>query len=283
MKKTLLLMLIILLVFSLCSCKTQKDIENASSESSVIATVKNESKTVSTESIIENSSAASTENSSSPNTYVSEKTESIESVSVCTHSYRKEIIGVSCTSDGYIKYTCSKCGDSYKGEPVPAGHDFSKYLCERCGKIDPECDVFWGMNAFLSKYGTVNGKGNMNCYPNDSAALCLSNYIDQKQFMISIENSNNGNSISAYISEDFTNFSYRKGSTYGYFEVKNSAFSLDNKVIFDEFGTDPQNPIDQDVFATECAAELKILFQRIENEILIPKTGLTFKSFGFNI
>ncbi len=284
MKKALLLMLIILLIFSICGCKTQKDIENASSISSYVTAIKIESDDEKTESLTENIEETASVNTSYSNTATaSEKTQSTENQMVCIHSYRKETVGVSCSTDGYMKYTCSKCGDTYNGETVPAGHDFSKYLCERCGKIDPQCDVFWGINDFLSKYGTINGKGNLNCYPNATAALCLSNYLDQKQFMISIEDYNTTTSISAYIDTDFTNFSYRKGSTYGYFEVKNSAFSLDNTVIFDEFGTNSESPVDEDVFATECAVMLRTLFSRAENEILIPKTGLTFASFGFRI
>lgn len=64
------------------------------------------------------------------------------------HSYTSSITQPTCTSDGYITYTCSTCGYSYTGDPIPAlGHSYTTstvaatcetggytvHTCSRCG------------------------------------------------------------------------------------------------------------------------------------------------------
>ena len=160
-------------------------------------------------------------------------------------------------------------------------HDFSKYLCEKCGKIDPECNVFWGVNAFLSKYGEPNGKGNINCYPNPYAALSVSNYIDQDNFFIEYSEDTTGEVFSVWVKSGISTVSFRRGSTYGSYEIKNSVLSSEGKVVFDDFYTNPDNPVDQDVFATECAPKIDKYLRMAESKILIPKMGLKLSDFGF--
>ena len=66
----------------------------------------------------------------------------------CEHDYQAVVTAPTCTEAGYTTYTCSKCGDSYVGDEVPAmGHAYDKavveatcteagaitYTCSRCG------------------------------------------------------------------------------------------------------------------------------------------------------
>lgn len=56
---------------------------------------------------------------------------------VCEHAFVSEALEVTCNSDGGTKYTCTKCGDSYLDDVVPAlGHDFVDGKCTRCGTIE---------------------------------------------------------------------------------------------------------------------------------------------------
>ncbi|MBR4132147.1 MAG: endo-1,4-beta-xylanase, partial [Oscillospiraceae bacterium] len=69
----------------------------------------------------------------------------------CEHDYQAVVKAPTCTEPGYTTYTCSKCGDSYRGDEVPAfGHDWGEgevttqptesssgirtYTCSRCGE-----------------------------------------------------------------------------------------------------------------------------------------------------
>ena len=55
-----------------------------------------------------------------------------------THSYTADVTAPTCTERGYTTYTCSVCGDSYKGSYVdPLGHDYKNGTCTRCGVKDP--------------------------------------------------------------------------------------------------------------------------------------------------
>ena len=51
-----------------------------------------------------------------------------------THDYKATVTKPTCTERGYTTYTCSVCGDSYKGSYVdPLGHDYKNGTCTRCG------------------------------------------------------------------------------------------------------------------------------------------------------
>ena len=55
-----------------------------------------------------------------------------------THDYKAVVTEPTCTERGYTTYTCSVCGDSYKGSYVdPLGHDYKNGTCTRCGVKDP--------------------------------------------------------------------------------------------------------------------------------------------------
>ena len=55
-----------------------------------------------------------------------------------THDYKAAVTKPTCTEGGYTTYTCSVCGDSYKGSYVdPLGHDYKNGTCTRCGVKDP--------------------------------------------------------------------------------------------------------------------------------------------------
>ncbi|MBQ8351766.1 MAG: CotH kinase family protein [Clostridia bacterium] len=44
--------------------------------------------------------------------------------SCCQHDYQAETVSPTCKENGYIQYTCTACGDSYRGEELPAAHAF---------------------------------------------------------------------------------------------------------------------------------------------------------------
>ena len=55
-----------------------------------------------------------------------------------THKYVETVTKPTCTEKGYTTYTCSVCGDSYKGSYTDAlGHSYVGGSCTRCGASDP--------------------------------------------------------------------------------------------------------------------------------------------------
>ena len=62
-----------------------------------------------------------------------------DSTNECDHDYELvKTVDASCTEDGYKKYECSECGDSYKKEISKTGHCYENGLCIYCSEIDFE-------------------------------------------------------------------------------------------------------------------------------------------------
>ena len=297
MKKFITTFLIASIVFIISGCKTQKDlhtedtlsssqsIDNNSSLINDYNKESNDTESIDTESALSkpeaSASQASQQSADNKQSKPAQASAPSSEAAACQHDYRADKVEASCTEEGHIVYTCTKCGNSYQ-ETISARHDYSKYLCERCGKIDPAADKFRAMNAWLSAYGEPNGKGNMNCYPNDSASLSISNYLDQNTFFIDYDDSSAGVYFSVYVQgPDISTVSFRKDLTYGSYDIKNSALSSSRKIVFDEFYTSEENPVDEDVFATECAKKIDQYMLKAQNEIIYPKTGLKLNDFGF--
>ena len=56
------------------------------------------------------------------------------------HDYIEEVIEPTCTTGGYTKHTCSRCGDNYTdNEKTELGHDPAPAVEEN--RVDPECEV----------------------------------------------------------------------------------------------------------------------------------------------
>lgn len=52
----------------------------------------------------------------------------------CKHEYEEKQVEATCTAEGYNLFTCSKCGDSYKGDIVtPKKNHSGKDTCSICG------------------------------------------------------------------------------------------------------------------------------------------------------
>ena len=290
MKKTVVLLFCLIVVMCISGCKTQEELYQSdlsfSSNFVSLNSDDNSSELQPTDVVTEsadNSSIVSSGQSDtdSVNNETEQPTETSNNPVLCEHTYRESVRNVLCTAEGYVEYVCTKCNDSYK-QTIPAEHTYLKYLCENCGEIDPEADKLWAINAWLNTYGQPNGKGNMNCYPNDVSELSISNYLDQNSFFIDYNDATTGITFSVYVQGlDMCSVSFRKGSTYGSYEIKNSALSAENKIVFDEFYTSEDNPVDQDVFATECASMIDKCMLKAQNEILYPKMGLMLKDIGF--
>ena len=96
-----------------------------------------------------------------------------------THKYVETVTKPTCTEKGYTTYTCSVCGDSYKGSYTDAlGHSYVNGSCTRCGAKDPNykptvsfadvpSDAFYA-NAvkWAVENGITTGVGNNRFDPN---------------------------------------------------------------------------------------------------------------------
>ena len=56
----------------------------------------------------------------------------------CTHNYNAVVIAPTCTAGGFTTYTCTLCGNSYKGNQTAAkGHSYTNGTCSVCGASQP--------------------------------------------------------------------------------------------------------------------------------------------------
>ncbi len=213
----------------------------------------------------------------------SQGTVSDTSSKACQHTYTETFKDATCTTDGSILYQCTKCGYSYS-KALKGGHDFSKYLCERCGVIDKSMNVYTAVSAWLSKYGTLSDNGYFYCYPNQNTEVHISAsaFSDTADLSVTCGNEKSLHFEVTFGDDELCRVYFAKGDTYGRYEIKKSAFSGERKIVFEKFNTPQSNPIDQDAFATDCAKLIDSYMKRLENEILIPKMGITLVDIGFS-
>ena len=71
-----------------------------------------------------------------------------------SHSYAAEVVSPTCTTQGYTRYHCVNCGDSYTGDTVPvSGHDWQAASC-----FDPMyCGVCGNVQGQALGHNVVNG------------------------------------------------------------------------------------------------------------------------------
>lgn len=286
-KKAISALIILMLLLSLCACKENSQQDDVSSEISVVSSDINSSKETETSSDTQVSEIASSD-IPSESKEASKPSSSETAISSdngnkpCQHNYTYLEIGVSCNKDGYRQYECKKCGHTKKGETVKAHHNFGKYLCEDCGIIDKGIsNIFWGVNAWIKRFGKPNGNGDIYCYPSEVSAVAIG--TPDSLPMLYLEYTDNANSISFSLSTDnksdcYMQFFDMKSDTHASCDnIKNSAVSSANKLEFDYFSED--SSIDQDVFATECAKNIDIYMAEFQK--LLNKSGITLKDLGF--
>ena len=96
-----------------------------------------------------------------------------------THQYVETVTKSTCTEKGYTTYTCSVCGDSYKGSYTDAlGHSYVGGICTRCGASDPnykppvsfvdvpETAYYYKSVQWAVENGITEGVGNNRFDPN---------------------------------------------------------------------------------------------------------------------
>lgn len=70
----------------------------------------------------------------------------------CEHNYVETKVNATCTTEGYSSFTCSKCGDSYKGDTaIPLINHSGIGKCSVC---NAKFDTIW--KDFILKKGTDN-------------------------------------------------------------------------------------------------------------------------------
>ena len=58
------------------------------------------------------------------------------------HTYTDQETAPSCTTQGYVTYTCTVCGHSYQDHFIEApGHNYEDGICTVCGQTDPDYQV----------------------------------------------------------------------------------------------------------------------------------------------
>lgn len=138
------------------------------------------------------------------------------------HDYALSVVAVTCTTDGYVEYTCTVCGDSYLSETIPAlghvwkdatcteakkclicgaaegaalGHDYVDGRCVNCSEKDPDAaaDSFSPISGFWWLQGVTDDKEELDVvdvtFVNGSFFLYVSYYslIPQEHLQSALE------------------------------------------------------------------------------------------------
>ena len=76
----------------------------------------------------------------------------------CNHDFvQYEVVEPTCTTDGFVHYICTECGESRNEQLVALGHVINNDVCERCGEVfeAPKADMWDGTVA--DSFGGGNG------------------------------------------------------------------------------------------------------------------------------
>ncbi len=267
----------------LVSCRSSSDLVSSVSS---LGEIDNSSIPVSTEHSVEEVTP-DIPNSDLPQSDDESGSESVSSndsstEETCKHVFIEKTVAATCTENGYTDKICEKCNYTYRSENFEAYHNSIKYVCDRCGALNKEADKLWALSAWIAKFGAPNGKGNIMCYPADDSPITIANYLDDRRLFIDGSDYEKDEYFSVFVEDyDFCTVNYSIGRTSGSFEIKNSALSSAEKVVFDDFYTPEEDPMDCDEFATLCAQRIDYYMLRAQNEILYPKTGIKLKDLGF--
>ena len=219
-----------------------------------------------------------------PSSSLSPSAPQSQTSSVCNHTFSKKVTAATCTAGGFTEYTCTKCGYSYIGDKTPAAHDYGKYYCLNCGKVDPQADKYWALISWVDTYGELTDDGRFSDFPYQFAEYSVSvlKNPDDKFFYIYYYDLENDIYCRFSISEaDTCSVTYLSGETYGRFNIGKSTLYKGMKVKFDYFYTSETENKDENVIAEECSKCIDNLMLHIENDILYPKLGLKMSDFGF--
>ena len=111
----------------------------------------------------------------------------------CEHDYQAVVTAPTCTEGGYTTYTCSKCGDSYRGDETEAlGHDWDEgvvtkqptemstgvrtYTCSRCA--EKRIEMIPMLSHVHSYTATVTPPTCTEAGFTTHACACGDNYVD---------------------------------------------------------------------------------------------------------
>ena len=85
--------------------------------------------------------------------------------------YSKKVTAATCTGQGYTTYTCS-CGHSYVDDYVNQSHNFSKYVCTKCGTVD-KSNAYAYLGLYVKQKGTTYGANTYIEYVNNNVTYRL--------------------------------------------------------------------------------------------------------------
>lgn len=287
MKKIISALLISFLIFSAAGCGSVNDtpsIVSSPPDTSIYVSSTDSKESVLNESIENPSSSEETQTETDSSSSAESSEPQSQTSSVCNHTFSKKVTAATCTTDGFTEYTCTKCGYSYIGDRKPAAHDYGKYFCLNCGKLDPQADKYWALIAWIDNNGQLSGNGHFSIFPYEFAEYSVSvlKNPDDKFFYIDYYDRENDIDCWFYISDDdICSVHYSNGKTYGKFDIGKSTLYKGMKVKFDDFFTPETENKNENVIAEECSKCIDNLMLHIEKDILYPKLGLKMSDFGF--
>lgn len=200
----------------------------------------------------------------------------------CSHNYVKKIVAPTCTKQGYTLHTCKKCGKSYRDSYVAPRHQYGKYLCDICGRPDPDNPIH-SLSAWLEKNGTLNGAGRYSSIEYKESGLTYSitgNPYSLDIIYLEFEKGDERFRIS-FLDTHECSLDYSNNGIEGRAEMKSFAVCSSTPLKLTYFDNRSKTVCSQEEFATLMTGKIDGLLKTIQNKMLYPRTGLTLKNFGF--
>lgn len=180
----------------------------------------------------------------------------------CDHSFQATVTNPTCTTDGFITYTCTKCDYSYKdSNPIPAlGHSYKDGKCTRCNAADPN----YKPNNSNNNNNNNTPNSNNNTKPNNNNSKPNSNNNTKPNSNTNTNNNTKPNSNTNTNNNTKPNSNTNPGPSYA--EIQAQKAELQQKI----------KELDLDIRMAEV--ELKRMKQELSDGIVYAEMDGTISS-----
>lgn len=201
----------------------------------------------------------------------------------CSHTFITETLMPSCINQGYTEHTCSKCGYYYVDNYTAKRHDYGKYLCEYCGRPDPD-NAYYSMSAWVQVNGESDGgEGYLLSSRQEDNLYTISTGKLMSSVVFSCDAPTSGISM-IFDKGDGCQLSYRNEHGNGTLSIAKARLSPSMQLSAENFSYtmyEASGEYSEEAFQADFVRAASGMMEQIQTNLLGPRMQLTLMDLGF--